>query len=63
LDEFLSICNEKLQKYREISNDICLTSFKWLRDDWLYRRRLDFKTAKMIMNSAIFTIKSKQWVL
>lgn len=63
LDEFLSICNEKLQKYREISNDICLTSFKWLRDDWLYRRRLDFKTAKMIMNSAIFTIKSKQWIL
>lgn len=56
LSSFLRLCNLKLHKYREISNDIGLTSFKWMRDDWFYRRRLDFRTAKLIMNSVLYEI-------
>ncbi len=59
IDEFLLECNKILNEYREISCDIWLTSFKWLRDDLCYRRRLDFGTAKMIMNAACFNLKSK----
>ena len=60
LNSFLLLCNQKLVKYREISNDVWLTSFKWMREDGFYRRRLDFKTAKMIMDSVLFDMK-KQW--
>ena len=63
LELFLEECNKILNEYRIVSNDVCLTSFKWLRDDLCYRRRLDFKTAKMIMNTACFNIKNKQWLL
>lgn len=51
-NEFINECNRILNEYREISDDICLTSFKWLRADGCYRRRLDFDTARKIMNSA-----------
>lgn len=59
LENFLEECNIFLEEYRNISNDIWLTSFKWLREDNSYRRRLDFKTAKMIMNSAYFKLYKK----
>ena len=58
--EFLNECNRILRQYREISCDICLTSFKWLRDDDCYRRRLDFDTARRIMNAACNNLHNKQ---
>lgn len=56
---FLKKCNQKLLEYREISNDIWLTSFKGMRDDGCYRRRLDFKTARAIMNSVLYEMTKK----
>lgn len=53
LKEFIAKCNEKLKEYRRNSADVFLTAFKGLRKDNRYRRRLDFKTARTIMNSVI----------
>lgn len=49
LYEFIEKCNFVLKDYREKTQDVFLTSFKGLRDDNMYRRRLDFDTAKNIM--------------
>jgi hypothetical protein len=57
LDIFLKKCNEKLIKYREDTEDIFLTSFKGLRKDNKYRRRLDFSNARVIMNCVLEKIK------
>lgn len=46
---FYQKCNEFIEEYRKNTNDIFLTSFKNLRDDGKYRRRLDFNTAKSII--------------
>lgn len=59
LDIFLKKCNQKLKQYREISNDIWLTSFKGMREDGSYRRRLDFKTARNIMNSVLYEMRQR----
>ena len=53
LDDFIDMCNDILNQYRQDTSDIFLTAFKGLRSDGLYRRRLDYKTAKDIMNLAI----------
>ena len=53
LDEFINKCNSILNKYRLSTKDVFLTSFKGLRDDKMYRRRLDFETAKNIMGFAL----------
>lgn len=47
--EFIKKCNIKLNEYRKNTKDVFLTSFKGLRADGKYRRRLDFKTVKAIM--------------
>lgn len=57
LSVFLEQCNKILTKYREDTEDIFLTSFKGLRKDNKYRKRLDFANAKVIMNSAIEQIQ------
>lgn len=59
LNVFLEKCNKKLIQYREDTSDIFLTSFKGLRKDNRYRRRLDFANAKIIMNSVIEDIRVK----
>lgn len=56
-DEFITKCNNILEKYREQTKDVFLTSFKGVRQDGKYRRRLDFKTIRIILN------KSLQWFL
>lgn len=53
LNKFIYKCNELLTKYRINTKDVFLTSFKGLRDDKMYRRRLDFDTAKNIMGLAL----------
>ncbi len=57
LNLFLKKCNKKLIEYRENTSDIFLTSFKGLRKDNFYRRRLDFANAKVIMNSVVEDIR------
>ena len=53
LNKFIDKCNEILNEYRINTKDVFLTSFKGLRDDKMYRRRLDFDTAKNIMGYAL----------
>ena len=50
IDLFINKLNEELNKFRDNTFDITLTAFKQLRKDGLYRRRLDFKSAKEILN-------------
>jgi hypothetical protein len=56
LSVFIAECNKILNDFREKTSDILLTSFKGLRKDNCYRRRLDFKTAKAIMDLALDNI-------
>ncbi|MBQ6855718.1 MAG: hypothetical protein IJO13_01295, partial [Lachnospiraceae bacterium] len=59
LEQFLLKCNNRLIKYREDTSDLFLTSFKGLRKDNKYRRRLDFENARMIMNEVIEIIRKE----
>lgn len=52
-EKLIAKCNNLLFKHREDTNDIFLTTFKGLRKDGRYRRRLDFKQARQIINQAI----------
>ena len=52
-EKFINKCNEILNKYRLETKDVFMASFKGLRVDGLYRRRLDFATARRIMNHAL----------
>lgn len=45
--------NEILHEYRNNTYDVFLTSFKGLRKDGKYRRRIDFKTIRDMINLAI----------
>lgn len=52
-ERFINKCNNIINEYRKETKDVFLTSFKGLREDNCYRRRLDFNTAKKIMNKAL----------
>ena len=52
-EDFLKECNKVLAEYREQTKDVLMTSFKGLRSDGKYRRRLDFKTVKSILDCAM----------
>lgn len=54
---FIDKCNEQLEEYRRNTYDVFLTSFKGLRQDNKYRRRLDFTTIKDIMNTVVNDIE------
>lgn len=60
LDVFLEKCNKRLSQFREDTQDFFFTSFRGLRKDGKYRRRLDFKNAKIIMNAVIEEIQNTQ---
>lgn len=50
--EFSKTCNEILEKYRKDTFDILLSPFKGNRNDGIRRRRLDYKTARAIIEEA-----------
>ena len=53
-DQFIKKLNDKLNKYRKITNDVLLSPFKGncqLNGKTDRRRRLDFRTARNIINS------------
>ena len=54
---FLEKCTDYLEWFRGNTFDVFLTTFKGLRVDGLYRRRLDFDTAKAIMESVLVHFK------
>lgn len=45
--------NKKLEEYRQITGDVYLNAFMGLRSDGHYRRRLDYKTARLLIESYI----------
>lgn len=59
-DKFINECNLVLNEYRKQTQDIFLTSFKGLRKDNMYRRRLDFKTARMVINTAFKNLEERK---
>jgi hypothetical protein len=58
LEKFIRRCNEELRDFRKKTKDVFLTPFKGLRADDMYRRRLDFGTARKIMNSVMEELKN-----
>lgn len=57
-EDFINKCNELINDYRSKTKDVFLTSFKGLRKDNQYRRRMDFFTAKNILNKAMESFDS-----
>jgi len=59
--QILPEANKILTKFRKDTHDVFLTSFKGLRKDGRYRRRLDFATANKILQEAyIYTQKRNE---
>lgn len=59
-NRIINEANKILANFRETSDDILMTSFKGLRKDGRYRRRLDFSTAAKILDLAISRIILEQ---
>jgi len=59
IEELIDEANSVLDIYRDISHDVFLTSFKGLRADGAYRRRLDWDTTGRILGTAILRIDPK----
>ena len=57
---FIQKCNKALEEYRKNTKDVFMASFKGLRNDGLYRRRLDFYTAKQIMSYVLEEMKNEK---
>ena len=60
LSDVIRAANDFLFDYRELTNDVYLTSFKGLRLDGLYRRRLDWRLASRILGNAILKVSPEQ---
>lgn len=58
-EKFISICNKILEDYRYKTKDVLMTSFKGLRSDGKYRRRLDFRTVRCILNKTLKILESE----
>lgn len=59
LNSLIAECNSILNIYRQNTKDVFMASFKGLRNDGYYRRRLDFATARNILNQAVQNIRSE----
>lgn len=57
INKLIKRCNRILQVYRRKTHDVFLTSFKGLREDGKYRRRLDFNTANIIIGKCLERMK------
>jgi hypothetical protein len=54
--DVIESANQVLAKYRMVTRDVFLTSFKGLRDDGEYRRRLDWDTAGRVLATAMIQL-------
>ena len=59
ISEFIQRCNEVLCQYRNDTSDVLLTSFKGLRKDRMYRKRISFSTIRDIMNFVLYQMQNK----
>lgn len=53
LENYIELCNKILNKYREDTDDILLSPFKGNMKNGIRRRRLDYKVARAIMETAL----------
>ncbi len=53
MKNLIKIANKNVQLYRDGTKDVFLTSFKGLRKDGLYRRRMDWNTASKILATSL----------
>ena len=60
IEELINECNKILENYRKTTKDVFLASFKGLRNDGFYRRRLDFATARNILNLAVVNVRGSE---
>lgn len=49
LDSLIATLNQLVEKYRKASHDVFLTSFRGIRHDGKFRRRIDWDTARSII--------------
>ena len=54
VEKLLKKVNDRLNCFREETYDLLLTPFKGLRKDNKFRRRLDYATARLIINDCIY---------
>lgn len=52
--------NDRLKAYREATADVLLTAFKGVRKDGMFRRRLDFDTARALLSETLDSVLA-QW--
>lgn len=57
LDRLIAAANQSLGKYRSDTHDTLMTSFKGLRADGKYRRRLDFATARHLLDHCVADLR------
>ena len=65
-DDYTTIiknANTLLNNYRDNTQDILLSPFKWNNKEWERRRRLDFKSARYILEQSILQLKKKIWII
>lgn len=60
LNELIKICNKILNKYREDTDDILLSPFKGNMKNGIRRRRLDYETARAIIEFGLDVINGKK---
>lgn len=58
--DIIKVSNNILAQFRSDTHDIFITSFKGLRKDGYYRRRLDFTQAKQILSHSIDIVRNKK---
>lgn len=58
IKELIAILNELISSYREKTQDVFMTSFKGLREDGKYRRRLDFKTSRSLLTKGLEILRA-----
>ena len=56
VDAVIAAANNRLQRIRSLSSDVILTPFKGVRHDGRFRRRLDYKTARIVLSLAMINI-------
>jgi len=61
IDAFIKICNNILNKYREGTDDILLSAFKGNMKNGIRRRRLDYETARAIIELSLDAINSNKY--
>jgi len=62
-EEIISMANELLNNWRIATFDIHLTAFKGIREDGMFRRRLDYANARNLLGCAIQQLNGNQKLL